>query len=184
MQELDTITLNKAAGGDRKAFKSLYDLYSPFLWRILFSISGRDMTTARELLQDTFVKVFESLRQFKGDAALSTWLYRIAYTTAMAHARKRRNRHRFQPYTDTIKSKNSADTFDNRQLAQKILNSLSAEEKFLIVAREINGISFDELALITGQKSGALRVRLHRLKESIRQSFSQEPFAVSEVCYE
>ncbi|MBN1756976.1 MAG: RNA polymerase sigma factor [Chitinispirillaceae bacterium] len=181
MQELDDITLKKAARGDQKAFKSLYDLYAPFIWKVLFPISERDMTTARELLQDTFVKVYEALRQFKGESALSTWLYRIAYTTAMGHTRKRKNRFRFQPYDDTLVGSNRTDTYDDRQLARKVLDSLSTNERFLLIAREIDGISFDDLSLITGQKSGALRTRLHRLKESIRKSFPQEQLTVSEV---
>ena len=181
MQEIDDLTLEKAARGDRRAFKSLYDLYAPFLWKVLFPISGRDMTTARELLQDTFVKVYESLRQFKGESALSTWLYRIAYTTAMAHARKRKNRFRFQPYDDTLGGNNRTDTYDDRQLARKVLDGLSTDERFLLIAREIDGISFDDLSRITGQKSGALRTRLHRLKGSIRQSFPQEQLAAGGV---
>ena len=181
MLELDDITLKKAATGNKAAFRTLYDLYAPFLWRILVPFSGHNPDTARELLQDTFVKVFESLRQFKGDSALSTWLYRVAYTTAMAHGRKKRILGRFQSYTDTIAGRTAADAYDNRQLAWKVLDSLGADERFLIVAREIDGVSFDDLALITGQKSGALRTRLHRLKESIRNTFPQEQFAVSEA---
>ncbi len=181
MQEIDDITLRKASRGDRKAFKSLYDHYAPFLWRVLFPMAGHDMTTARELLQDTFVKVFESLHQFKGQSALSTWLYRIAYTSAMAHGRRQQKQHRFQLYTDTLGGDDRSDRFDDRQIVRKVLNSLEHDDRFLLIAREVDGIPFEDLSLITGQKSGALRTRLHRLKEQIRQLFPQEQFAVSEA---
>ncbi len=181
MQELDEITVRKAADGDKRAFRKLYDHYSPFLWRVVFTMCGRDMTAAGDMLQDIFIRVYESLRQFRGDSALSTWLYRVAFTTVAAQSRKARNRYSFRTFDDTIRGNERSDTYDDRQLAQKILGSLSVEDRFLIVSRELHGIPFEELAEITGQKSGALRTRLHRLKESIRTSFHPEPIAANEV---
>jgi RNA polymerase sigma-70 factor, ECF subfamily len=181
MQELDSITVRQAAKGNRHAFKRLYDHYAPFLWKMLFPMAGRDMTTARELLQDTFIKVNESLKQFKGNSSLSTWLYRVAYTTAMMHYRKMRHHYSFSTFEDTIKSPDRTDTFDNKQLARKILSQLSPDDRFLLVAREVDGISFDELATITSQSSGALRTRVHRLKETLRKMFPSEKMAFSEV---
>jgi RNA polymerase sigma-70 factor (ECF subfamily) len=181
VQELDEITLQRAVKGDRHAFKALYDLYAPFLWRVLFPMAGRDMTLARDLVQDTFIRVHRSLRQFRGQSALSTWLYRIAYTTAVANARKPRNRYRFQPYSDTVHGADSADGYDTRERADRILAGLSADDRFLLVAREVDDIPFEDLAEITGLQSGALRTRLHRLKEMIRKSFPKEQYAMSEV---
>ncbi|MBN1309300.1 MAG: sigma-70 family RNA polymerase sigma factor [Chitinispirillaceae bacterium] len=181
MQEIDAITVKRATKGDRRAFKALYDWYAPFLWRVLFPMAKRDMTTACDLVQETFIKVYCSLHQFKGESALSTWLYRIAYTTAMAYARKPRNRYWFQPCTDSIRATDHTDGYDNRQLADRILASLCADDRFLLVAREIDNIPFDDLAAITGQNAGALRTRLHRLKETIRKSYPQEQLAMSEV---
>jgi RNA polymerase sigma-70 factor (ECF subfamily) len=181
MKELDTATLQRAKKGDRHAFKTLYTLYASFLWRVIFPMAGRDMTVARELVQDTFIKVHRSLRQFRERSALSTWLYRIAYTTAMAYARKPINRYRFQPNIDTLRGTDRTDEFDERQLAGRILASLSADDRFLLVAREIDDIPFDDLSVITGQNSGALRTRLHRLKETIRRSYPQEQYSGSEA---
>lgn len=181
MQELDTFTVKQAAKGNRHAFKKLYEHYAPFLWKVLFPMAERDMTTARELLQDSFIKVNDTLKQFKGNSALSTWLYRVAYTTAMMHHRKKHRHYSFSTYEDTVKSPDRTDTFDNKQLARKILAQLSPDDRFLLVAREVDGISFDELATITSQSSGALRTRMHRLKETIRKMFPSEELAVSEV---
>jgi RNA polymerase sigma factor (sigma-70 family) len=180
MQELDSLTLRRAKKGDRQAFKTLYDMYAPFLWRVLFPMAGRDMGVARELLQDTFVKVHDSLRQFGEESALSTWLYRIAYTTAMARYRKEQ-RHRFVELDEQFMSSERADEFDDRQLVERIFTGMSAEDRFLIVAREVHDISFDDLASVTGQTSGALRTRLHRLKAAVRAEFPQEQFVGAEV---
>ncbi|MBN1575582.1 MAG: sigma-70 family RNA polymerase sigma factor [Chitinispirillaceae bacterium] len=181
MQELDAITLKRAIKGDRHAFKKLYDLYAPFLWRVLFPMAGRDMETAQDLVQDTFIRVYRSLHQFRGESALSTWLYRIAYTTAMASARKPHNHYRFQSCTESVRATDRADVYNDRQLADRILADLSADDRFLLVAREIDDMPFEDLAAITGQNAGALRTRLHRLKETIRKSYPQEQFALSEA---
>lgn len=181
MQELDAITLKRAAKGDRHAFKSLYEHYAPFLWRVLYPLSGRDMMTARELLQDTFIHVNDTLKQFRGKSTLSTWLYRVAYTTAMQYLRKPEKRYRFHTYRDIQRGKERSDAFDNRQLVHTILGNLKLEDRFLLVAREVDGLSFDELAVITGNRPGALRTRLHRVKESVRAAFPNETYAMSEV---
>ena len=181
MRELDAVTIRLAAKSNRHAFKKLYDLYAPFLWKVLFPMAGQNMETTRELLQDTFVRVNDTLKQFKGNSALSTWLYRIAYTTAMMHFRKNRRYREFGTITGSETSPDKTDTFDNRQIVQKILSRLSPDERFILVAREVDGISFEELATITGDSSGALRTRIHRLKETVRRMFPQEQYAMSEV---
>jgi RNA polymerase sigma-70 factor (ECF subfamily) len=178
MQELDSLTVQRAARGDHQAFRRLYDTYAPFLWKVLFPMAGRDMMLAKELLQDTFVRVHGVLRTFKGGSALSTWLYRIAYTTAMSYFR-RNSRLRSQPLDDRIESSGRSDEFDDHQLAGRILRSLTPDERFLLVAREVNDISFDDLAEVTGQTSGALRTRLHRIKAAVRASFPMEHYAAA-----
>jgi RNA polymerase sigma-70 factor (ECF subfamily) len=183
MKELDDVTLRRAIKGDRRAFKTLYDHYAPFLWKVLFSMGGRDMTTTRELVQDTFVKVHASLGQFRGNSTFSTWLYRIAYTTTVASLRRTRLSALSSTSADinTISGQDRTDTFDDKELAGRILSSLSAEDRFLLIAREVEDIAFDELALITGRNAGALRTQLHRLKEGIRKTFPQETFAAPGV---
>ena len=177
MQELDDITLKRALKGDHKAFKMLYNHYAPFLWKVLFPLSNRDMQLAQELTHDTFVKAYTSSAQFKGEAAYSTWLYRIAYTTALARFRKvRHTAPGIEP--DLLAGELRSDTFDTRELAAQILSSLNGEDRFLLVSREIDALSFDDLAHITGKNAGALRTRLHRIKETIRNSFTRpEPVA-------
>jgi DNA-directed RNA polymerase specialized sigma24 family protein len=82
---------------------------------------------------------------------------------------------------DSLCSTSRTDDFDNRQLAGQILSSLSHDERFILVAREVDDISFDDLAVITGRKAGALRTQLHRLKEQIRTLFPEERFTAIEV---
>jgi RNA polymerase sigma-70 factor (ECF subfamily) len=86
---------------------------------------------------------------------------------------KKRKSRRELPLDENIEVKSGEDNVANKDLVEKILASLSTEERFLLVSREIDGIPFDELAEITGKTSGALRVEISRLKQKIKERFSE-----------
>src|SRR5512133_184860 len=168
MKELDSITLHRAIKGDRKAFKALYDHYSPFVWRIVFKMVSGDQFLAQELLQETFVKLHSALTNFRGESGLSTWIYRIAYNLGITTFNQRK---RFTVLDDTenaLVGNDRTDSYDNREFIKKVLAELSADDRFLLVAREVDGMSYDEISEITGQNEGALRTRLYRIKEQLR----------------
>lgn len=174
MTELDEVTLQHAMKGDHRAFKKLYDFYVPFVWKSLFFMTNRNQETARELIQDTFVKAYRGLGSFKDKSAFSTWLYRIAYTTTISYFRRNRTDHFSFIEPDTIEGSYTTDDYDHTELTEKILSSLTAEDRFLLAAREFDNVDFDQLSSITGHTQGALRTKLHRIKDKIRKSFPQE----------
>jgi RNA polymerase sigma-70 factor (ECF subfamily) len=175
MQELNAGILFSAAGGDSKAFKAVYEHYSPFLWKVIFRTVNGDIHAAEEILQNVFVKVHAAIKGFRQQAAVSTWMYRIAYTESIAWLDNRAKQQRkLIPLSALEHSALRSDAYDFRDLVSRILATLSGEERFLLVAREINDVSFEELALVTDKSSGALRVMLHRIKEKIKEGFSDE----------
>ena len=168
MKELDTITLHRARNGDKKAFKALYDHYSPFVWRVIFKMVSGDHVLAQELLQETFVKLHGALKHFRGESGLSTWIYRIAYNFAITAFNQRKRFTGLEDTEKTLAGNEKADSYDNSEFIKKVLAELNADDRFLLVAREVDGMSYDEISEITGQSEGALRTRLHRIKELLR----------------
>lgn len=168
MIELDTITIHRAMHGDKSAFKALYDHYSPFLWRMLFKMSSGDQDIAQELLQDSFVKIHNSLKSFKSMSAFSTWIYRIAYNIAINWFANKKRRSNWIPFDETVQGNSKTDQYENSEILQKILKGISPEDRFLLIAKELDGFSYEEIAVITKQTTGALRTKLHRLKEELR----------------
>jgi RNA polymerase sigma-70 factor, ECF subfamily len=167
MKELDTITIQRAIHGDKGAFKSLYDHYSPFIWRVLFKMCSGDQTEAQELLQESFVKIHSSLKSFRSISAFSTWIYRITYNIAInafSHKKKRS----MISFDDTVQGNSKTDQYEDSEILQKVLKGISPEDRFLLIAKEIDGLSYEELAEITKQSPGALRTKLSRLKEELR----------------
>ncbi len=174
MEEIDDITKLRAVKGDKNAFKSLYDFYSPFVWRVVMRMTG-DRNMATELLQETFINVHKSLRKFNAESALSTWIYRITYNAVLASTNRRNRFRSHQVYDDDLYIGRETDGYEMKDMVEKVLSNLSVEDKFLLVAREVDGLSYDDIESVTGCSAGTLRTRLHRLKESIRKRFEEEP---------
>ena len=78
----DAQLISRVIAGDRLAGRELYDAHSPRVYSLVFRLSG-DAEKARELTQDTFVRAWEALPQFRGDANITTWLHRIVVNEAL-----------------------------------------------------------------------------------------------------
>lgn len=170
MEELNDFTLRNAISGRKKAFKELYNWYIPFVWRIAYKTS-QSKEIAEEIVQESFIKIHSSLGKFRSECALSTWIYRIVYNTANGFLSKVIKARLHDPYEDTFQGDYRADSYDDREMMNQILSHLTPQERFLLVAREVDNISFEEIALITNETSGALRTKLTRLKNKIRERF-------------
>ena len=175
MNELNDNTIKHAASGDKKSFRDLYYYYNPLIWKVVYRMTNGDQENAKRIMQNIFIKVYNALRSFKFNSAFSTWLYRIAYNESMSCLKKwnRRNKIVFE-YKDFISKNNNNEYLENKDFVSLILGKLTPEERFLLVSREVNDISFDHLSEITGKSSGALRVTVHRIKENIRKRYSYE----------
>ena len=175
MVDCDRVTIEQAARGDEKAFRRVYDHYAPFVWRIVYRTSGGDPETAREIVQETFVRIHRSLKSFKAASSPGTWIYRIAFNAGRSYwAGVVRYRETTRPLTpDEPDRRFPADTFETREVVEKILDGLTSEERFLLVAKEVDGLTFDEIAAICGKSPEALRTRMSRMKERIRSSINE-----------
>jgi RNA polymerase sigma-70 factor (ECF subfamily) len=165
MKEIEESIIKNATNGDQKAFRSLYNFYAPYLWRVLLRLFNDNQHTASDLLQEVFLKIHKVLPSFRMESAFSTWAYKIAYNMAMHEFSK--NKHH-EPLNDNLGSSSRSDEYENKELVQKILQQLSAQDRFLLISREIDDISFDDLSVITGQSAGTLRVKIHRIKENVK----------------
>lgn len=172
MREIKTETIKAAAAGDRKAFKELYEHYREYLWVVVYRTVHGNRDEADEVFQKLFIRVFEKLRTFKFNSALSTWLYKMAWRVLMDHFRaKNRFWKRFLSFDETTHSVEEKSYTDEVDV---VLAMLNPEERYLLIAKEVEGLSFDELAEITGKKSGALRTMFHRMKERLREEAQNE----------
>ena len=157
--------------GNERGFKKIYNYYAPFVWRVSLRSLANEKD-AEIVLQSVFIVVYKSIKSFRFESAFYTWLYRVTLNETIKLINKKKNRAQV-PLNENIAVKSNEDRISDKDFAKKILNSLSVEERFLLVSREVDGISFEELALITNKSSGALRVEISRLKQKIRENFDE-----------
>ncbi len=183
MNELDdTYYIKKVLDGDTEYFARLVDRYSHRIYVLIVKII-RSKEEAEEVTQDVFLKTFRTLHKFKGECRFSTWLYRIAYTTAISATRKKRNEFL---YIEDLTINNVADsqvdeTFDNDDSApllvklEKGIELLSPDERGLITLFYMENHSVEEIAAVTGLSESNVKVKLHRIRKKLYVIINEMP---------
>ena len=172
MKELDEATIRLAAKKNQSAFKRLYDYYAPFVWKVTYRTVNGDKDAASEIVQETFIRVYMSLGSFGFNAALSTWIYRIALNAANTYWAKRNTKRIVRGVDmELFADAKIKQQYENEELVHALMSPLSVEDRFVLMSREVEGISFEELAQITGKSSESLRTQVSRLKARLRGAY-------------
>lgn len=180
-RELDLQLVERVREGDKRAYGLLVEKYQRKLMRLL-SRMIRDPDEVEDVAQETFIKAYRALPQFRGDAAFYTWLYRIAVNTAKNHLAARG---RSMP-TLSEQAIDAEDEPDERLMIQDIstpesellskqvayavneaVQALPEELRQAITLREIEGMSYEEIAEAMACPIGTVRSRIFRAREAI-----------------
>lgn len=179
-RETDLELVESAQAGDARAFEILMNRYKTRLVRHLSPVM-QDAGEAEDVIQETFIKAYLALNSFRGDAAFSTWLYRIAINTAKRFlVRSNRRKSQFgAPLEDEQdklhhESETDLDTPDAKLESKQILALLDAaldalpeDQRTSLVLRELEGLSYEEIAEQMHCPVGTVRSRIHRARDSI-----------------
>ena len=180
-RDIDQQLVERAQRGDKHAFELLVAKYQRRLLRLISRLV-RDPAEAEDVAQEAFIKAYRALPQFRGDAAFYTWLYRIGVNTAknflVSNGRK--------APTSTEKDAAEAETFEDagqlrdintpesllmsRQVAEAVnaaMERLPEELRTAVTLREIEGLSYDEIAEVMNCPIGTVRSRIFRAREAI-----------------
>lgn len=172
MVEIDQFTIERAKSGDKKAFQKLYDFYADYVWVQVYRTVNGSKDDAEELFQQIFIRIYKKLGLYSFKSSFSTWIYRLAYNVMMDFFRKRKTFwERFLPFNEEQLGKEEEEF--SAEIDQ-VLATLPADERYLLTAREVEGLSFDELAEITGKSAGSLRTTIHRIKTRLREEYDYE----------
>ena len=155
-------------------FEELYQTNYPKVIRVCLGYVNGDEDLAKDLAQEVFIKVWEHLPTFRNEAAISTWVYRITVNTCLLQLRvKNRIRiERLDKIGAAIEDVHSSDENQLKRLYACILK-LSEENKGIILL-ELEGLPQKEIATITGLSHELVRVRLHRIKNSLTNCVKNE----------
>jgi RNA polymerase sigma-70 factor (ECF subfamily) len=182
-REIDQQLVERAQRGDKHAFELLVIKYQRKLGRLL-SRFIRDSTEVEDVTQEAFIKAYRALPSFRGDSAFYTWLYRIGINTAKNYLVAMGRR---APTTTDIDSEEAEDFEDGDQLrdlntpenemmsrqvgetVNQTLEELPEELRTAITLREIEGLSYEDIANIMNCPIGTVRSRIFRAREAIAE---------------
>ena len=149
----DTYYIQRIQAGDTACFACLLDKYSRPVHSLILKVV-RNREDAEELAQDVFMKVFKHLSSFKGECSFSTWIYRIAYNTAISE-------------TEVAEALDRTDSSDQIQMLDAALAQLPPDERAIILLFYMKEKTIDEVATITGLTASNIKVKLHRIRKKL-----------------
>lgn len=158
--------------GDRAAARSLYDRHAPAVYRLAHRMT-RDRQLAEEFTQDTFVRAFQRLDRFRGDASLGTWLHAIAVTSVLNGLRRvRRWRGRETELEDAPGSSPGDGPWEDdlKERLRREIASLPLALRAVVVLHDLEGYSHPEIARMTGVPETTCRTRLARARAKLREA--------------
>jgi RNA polymerase sigma-70 factor (ECF subfamily) len=168
--------IERIRDGEETLYESLILAHSPKILSVVRSVVGNN-EDAEEIAQDVFVKAYFSLDKFRGDSSFSTWLFRIAYNMAISKVRKKRISYleidKAGVITSEVFSQDDTEALEKEkrfQILEKLLNTLDAKERFLIILFYNQEKSIKEISAITGMGESNVKVSLHRIKKRLAES--------------
>lgn len=180
MHDLDI--LGDLRDGRDTAFRTLVERYQGIVLNCAYRFV-RDRETAKDLTQEVFMEVYESLASFRGEAALSTWIYRIAVTRSLNHLKAMKRKKRFAFLTSLIgesqdAAQATADAADdpaaileNRERARILhdaLEMLPETQRVAFTLSKVDGMSYQEIALVMNVSLSAVESLIHRARVRLR----------------
>ncbi len=150
---------------DRAAFGLLVERYQSEIKRFFMNLTGGDAALSDDLAQDTFVKVYTSIRSFKGLSRFSTWVYRIAYNQFYDWSRRRVEERVAESVPEPSESREAAT--DARIDVQTALASLGEPARSIVVLFYIDDKPIKEIAVITMLPEGTVKSHLSRAKSKL-----------------
>ena len=181
----DAWLVERAVAGDQKAFELLVIKYQRRIQRLIGRMV-RDVDLVEDIAQETFIRAYRALAQFRGDAQFYTWLYRIAVNTAKKalmdlkrnptvseNSFKSDDDDETSPIENELTSSETPDAvLASKEIAQIInaaLDALPDELRLAITLREIEGLSYEEISEAMSCPIGTVRSRIFRAREAISQ---------------
>jgi RNA polymerase sigma-70 factor, ECF subfamily len=177
---------------DERAFRELVETYQDRVFSLVLRMIGR-RDEAEDLAQEVFVTVFKSIEQFRGDAKLSTWLYRVAVNHCKNRVKYLARRYdRATGELDEAAERTAAaqggepvgagsirapdralEGAETERLVQRAIAELEEDHRLVVVLRDIEELPYEEICVITGLPEGTVKSRLHRARLALKEKLAK-----------
>jgi RNA polymerase sigma-70 factor, ECF subfamily len=189
----ERLLLRRLQDRDEKAFREIVDLYRDRVYNLTYRMLG-NRTEAEDISQEVFITVFKHIDQFRGDSKFSTWLYRVAANhckNRIKYLSRRHDRGHSELDEGQIDESDTAagaaltaptpsprpdrqlEGAELEKLMQEAIAELDEEHRLLVVLRDVEDLSYEEICEITGLAEGTVKSRLHRARLALRKKMQK-----------
>ena len=170
IQDKDFELIHNYINGDDSAFETLVNLHKDKVRNLVYLTLG-DTEFVDDISQDVFISVFHKLKEFRFESKFTTWLYRITVNKCRDYLRKKRVRSIFTPIKDShheLSVRTHSETLDIPNLVRTGIQQLPEKLKVPLVLRDIDGLSYKEIADKLECEVGTVKSRIFRARESLK----------------
>lgn len=178
----ERILVERLKQGDEAAFKQIVESWQNMVYNTALGIL-QNAQEAEDVAQEVFVQVFESIKDFKSEAKLSTWLYRITVSKALDNLRRKKRKKRFAYIQSLFGADNKTEiekpdfnhpgvTLDNKERAAvlfKAINQLPENQKIAFSLHKLEGLSYQEISEVMKTSVSSIESLMHRAKNNLRK---------------
>ena len=182
----DQLLVEKLRAGDQTALRDMVEARQGLVYNTVIGFLQHP-EDAEDVTQEVFIKVFESIGQFKGESAFTTWLYRIAVTSALEFLRKKSRKKRSglvsrlfgddnTPLTDPADFVHPGVKLDQRENARMLFEAmrmLPENQRIAFTLHKVEGLSYQEVAAIMSVSVSAVESLLHRAKQNLKKTLEK-----------
>ncbi len=183
----EQVLLQKSKSGEQDSFRELVEYYSKMVINTCFGFL-RNQEDAEDIAQEVFVEVYKSVKKFRGDSKLSTWIYRIAVTKSLDQIKMRKRKKRAAqlksllgmddqemelPANSNSNPENITEKEERKRVLQIAIDSLAENQKVAITLNKIEGFSYKEISEIMDTTVSAVESLIVRAKKNLKEKLTK-----------
>jgi RNA polymerase sigma-70 factor (ECF subfamily) len=164
--------ISRILAGDAAAERQLYDTHVDRVFRLAFRMTG-DATQAEDLTQDTFIRAFDRLADFRGEAPFAGWLHRVATSVILTGLRKRKRVQEIESLQDDLEwaaGAGPARDPDLKRSLDRAVDGLDENHRLVFVMHDMEGFTHQEIATAVDAPVGTIKARLSRARQKLRDA--------------
>jgi RNA polymerase sigma-70 factor, ECF subfamily len=186
MSRSERLLVRKLRERDEKAFREIVETYGDRVHNLIYRMLG-NREEAEDVSQEVFITVFKSIDSFRGDSKFSTWLYRVAVNhckNRIKYLARRHDRDQSEYDEEALRDQAAGTTtapnpsprpdkqlegVELEQIMQRCIAQLEEEHRLVIVLRDVEDLSYEEICAITNLPTGTVKSRLHRARLALKK---------------
>ncbi|EYE89211.1 DNA-directed RNA polymerase subunit sigma [Fervidicella metallireducens AeB] len=175
MEEMELI--ERCKNKDLLAFEKLFSIYENKIYNLSY-YTLKNKEDARDVTQDVCLKIYKSIEKFQGNSKISTWIYRITYNTCIDYLKKKKAEISFEEASkfeidNEYRVESIVEKNEIKNIIKKCILRLSNDHRTIIILRDINGLSYQEISEILGLEIGTVKSRINRAREALKNELTK-----------